>query len=187
MSHFDFAGAPPTRPASSTRRLAARIAVSVEAWPSMSAADQDRVRRLTIAPRQVEYAGSTANAVAACDDGDPKQVVGLALRVDGAIVGFVVVKRRDAAPDWATPGTAVLSALRVDVQHQGRGIGSAALPAIAAWVRGHWKSATSLALTVDEENVAAIRAYAKAGWCEIGERVEGRIGWVRTMARGVRD
>ncbi len=167
--------------------LSSPAAVSVEAWQLLAPADQERVRRLAIAPRQVEYAGSTANAVAACDDGDPKQVVGLALRVDGAIVGFVVVKRRDAAPDWAGPGTAVISALRVDVAHQGRGIGSASLAAIAGWVRQHWTSATSIALTVDEENVAAIRAYAKAGWSAVGERFEGRIGWVRTMSRAVHD
>ena len=166
--------------------LTSRIAVSIDAWPAMSRADQDRIRRLAIAPRQVEFAGSTANAVAACDDGDPKQVVGLALRVDGAIVGFVVVKRRDAAPDWASRETAVLSGLRIDAEHQGRGIGSAALPAIADWVREHWTSSTALALTVDEENVAAIRAYAKAGWSEVGERFEGRIGGVLTMSRAVR-
>jgi RimJ/RimL family protein N-acetyltransferase len=166
--------------------LSTPIAVSVQPWPSLSATEQDRVRSLALAPRQVEYAGSTANAVAACDDGDPAQVVGLALRVDGEIVGFVVVKRHDAAPAWATRETAVISGLRVDIAHQGRGIGTAALPAIADWVGDHWTSATALALTVDEENVAAIRAYAKAGWTGLGDRFEGRIGWVRTMSRALR-
>ena len=163
------------------------ISVSVEPWATLSPADRAAVRGLTIAPRQIEYAGTTASSIAACEDGDPSRIVGLALRVDVAIVGFVVMKRGDAAPDWAAPDAAVVSGLRVDAGQQGKGIGTAAMRAIADWVRRNWRKASSVALTVDEENIAAIRAYAHAGWVDHGQRFDGRIGPVRRMSLPLHD
>lgn len=174
---------PPACAAAPSRTVSQRVAISIAPWTTLSSADRDAVRGLVVSPRQVDYAGSTQSSVSACEDGDPALIVGLALRVDGAIVGFVVLKRGAAAPDWALPGTVVVSGLRIDASQQGKGIGSAVLPAVAAWIRTWWPDTTGIALTVDEENVAAIRAYANAGWVDHGERHDGRIGPVRRMSR----
>ena len=99
----------------------------------------------------------------ACEAGDPAQVAGLAIRVAHAIVGWVVLKRGASAPDWVDDGTAVVSGLRIDGRHQGRGIGSAALAEPARRVERHWPEASRLVLRVDEGNGAGIRAYEKAG------------------------
>ena len=149
---------------------------------ALSDAERDAVLDLRISADQLEFAGAIAKSVAACEAGDPAQVAGLAIRVAHAIVGWVVLKRGASAPDWVDDGAVVVSGLRIDGRHQGRGIGSAALAELARWVERHWPESSRLVLRVDEGNGAGIRAYEKAGWVETGERRIGRVGLERTMA-----
>ena len=149
---------------------------------ALSDAERDAVLGLEIGVDQVEFAGAIDKSVAACEAGDPTLVAGLAIRLERAIVGWVVLKRGASAPDWVDDRAVVLSGLRIDARHQGRGIGSAALAELARWVQWHWPESSRLVLRVDEGNGAGIRAYEKAGWIEIGERRVGRVGLERTMA-----
>ena len=151
-------------------------------WRALAPAERDAVRRLEISAEQQEFAGDVGRSVAACEAADPAEVAGLAVRVDGAIVGWVVLKRGGSAPDWGGADAAVVSGLRVDARHQGRGIGGAALAEMAGWVARHWPQAARLVLRVDDGNTAGIRAYEKAGWTETGERRVGRVGIERTMS-----
>lgn len=96
-----------------------------------------------------------------------------------------VIKRGSSAPAWAGARAAAISAMRIDVSQQGKGLGSAALQALAAWLRRHWPESGELTLSVDEENQLARGAYAKAGFVDLGIREEGRIGWVRYMSKPV--
>ena len=132
--------------------------------------------------RAVEFAGNVGKSVAACEAANPAEVAGLAVRVDSGIVGWVVLKRGAAAPDWVGADAAVVSGLRIDARHQGRGLGGAALAALAEWVARHWPQTALLTLRVDDGNAAGIRAYEKAGWVETGERRVGRVGVERTMS-----
>ena len=156
-------------------------------WRSLGAADRDAVLNLTISAQQVEFAGTIERSVAACETGDAAQVAGLAIRADDAIVGWVLLKRAGAAPDWVEADAALVGGLRIDARHQGRGIGSLALAGLAGWVIAHWPQAARLVLRVDDDNVAGIRAYEKAGWREIGERRTGRVGIERTMSQPLRE
>jgi len=156
-------------------------------WHALSPSARDAVRALVIESRQVDFAGTIATAIRACEEGDRTNVRGLALLADTHVVGFVALKRGAAAPAWAAPDDAIVSGLRIDVSMQGRGIGTAALHALAAWVRENWPECARFALRVDDDNVAAIRAYAKAGWVEIGERRLGRVGLERTLALALRE
>jgi RimJ/RimL family protein N-acetyltransferase len=151
-------------------------------WHALEAAERDAVLALQISAPQTEFAGPVARSVAACEAGDRAEVAGLAIRVDGGIVGWVVLKRGASAPDWVPATAAVVGGLRVDVRHQGRGVGGAALGAMAGWVPRHWPQVSQLVLRVDDGNAAGIRAYEKAGWAETGERRIGRIGLERTMS-----
>jgi GNAT superfamily N-acetyltransferase len=159
-------------------------AVALVAWPDLAPGERDAVRRLEISPEQIGFAGTTSKSVAACEAGDPAEVAGLAIRTSasGDIVGWVLLKRAAAAPDWVGPDTAVVSGLRIDTRHQGRGIGATALAEMARWVLRHWPGTKTLALRVDDGNVAGIRAYDKAGWVETGDRRTGRVGIERTMS-----
>lgn len=156
--------------------------IEVVDWLALPTAERDAVLALQVSAAQVEFAGPVARSVAACEAGDRADVAGLAIKADGDVVGWVVLKRGAAAPDWVARDAAVVSGLRVDLRHQGRGIGAAALAAMAAWVCQHWPACARLMLRVDDGNVAGIRAYEKAGWSETGERRTGRVGVERTMS-----
>lgn len=152
-------------------------------WADLSAGEQAQVRALRISADQVEYAGTIERAIDKVVDGQGDELAGLAIRRGTEIVGFIVLARRSKAPDWAEREAAVVSAMRIGEQHQGRGFGAAALHALADWVRRHWPQVHALSLSVDEGNAAGIRAYQKAGFVDHRERVAGRIGWVRYMSR----
>ena len=156
--------------------------VTLVEWQALDAAGRDAASQLQIDAAQIEFAGTMARSIAACEAGDPAQVAGLVIRAGGEIVGWVLLKRDDAAPDWADDGAAVVSGLRIDLRHQGQGIGTTALAALPRWIACHWPTTTRLALRVDDGNEAGIRAYEKAGWVEVGERRLGRVGVERTMA-----
>jgi RimJ/RimL family protein N-acetyltransferase len=170
------AGAPPM----------AAMQVEFADWGTLAPAEREAVARLQISVDQVEFAGPVARSVAACEAGDPAKVAGLAIRADGRIVGWVLLKRGASAPDWVPNDAAVVSGLRIDLREQGRGIGALALAELAGWVARRWPRAARLVLRVDEGNVAGIRAYEKAGWREVGERRVGRVGVERTMTLPLR-
>ena len=151
-------------------------------WGALTAAERDAVLGLEISAEQREFAGDVGKSVAACEAANPAEVAGLAVRIGDGIVGWVVLKRGNAAPDWVAADAVVVSGLRIDARHQGRGLGGAALAALAEWVARQWPQAALLTLRVDDGNAAAIRAYEKAGWVEAGERHVGRVGVERTMS-----
>ena len=159
----------------------APVRVELVDWHVLTTAEREDVAGLEISAEQLEFAGSMAKSIAACEAGDPAEVAGLAIRVGDEIVGWVLLKRGSSAPDWVGAEAAVVSGLRVDRRQQGRGIGPSALSAMAQWVARHWPPAARLTLRVDDGNVAGIRAYEKAGWREVGERRIGRVGVERTL------
>jgi RimJ/RimL family protein N-acetyltransferase len=157
--------------------------IALAAWGSLSPEQRAAVRGLQVSALQVEYAGTIEAAVAQCEAGPDGDLVGVAVLAEAAAVGFLVLKRGAKAPGWASPGAAVVSALRIAQTSQGRGYGTQALRALPGWVALHWPDIETITLSVDEENHAARVSYAKAGWVDHGVRVEGRIGWVRYMSR----
>ena len=150
-------------------------------WPRLSPAQQAGVRGLAISDEQVEYAGAGDRQLAAVQAESGTDLVGLAIVQGEQAVGFLVLKRRSRAPAWADPEDAVVSGMRIDQRVQGSGIGSSALALLPAWLRQHWPGCPAITLTVDEENLRGLKAYARAGFVDLGEREAGRIGWVRRM------
>jgi len=169
----------PPRPAAPNR---SGLELALVAWPDLPPGERGAVAALEISAEQVEYAGTMARSIAACEGADPNEVAGLAIRAGGDVVGWVVLKRGASAPDWVEAGAVVVSGLRIDRRHQGRGIGAAALGAMAHWVARTWPQSVRMVLRVDDSNAAGIRAYEKAGWVECAERRVGRVGLERTMS-----
>ena len=156
--------------------------VTLTPWQDLAPADRDAVAALEISVAQVEFAGTMARSIAACESADPAEVAGLAIRADGPVVGWVVLKRGASAPGWVEAGAVVVSGLRIARRHQGQGIGAVALAEMARWVVHAWPQSSLLMLRVDDGNTAGIRAYEKAGWVEVGARIDGRVGVERTMS-----
>jgi GNAT superfamily N-acetyltransferase len=156
--------------------------VALAAWQDLTPAARDAVAALEISAEQVEFAGTLARSIAACEGANPDEIAGLAIHADSEVVGWVLLKRGAAAPDWVEAGTVVVSGLRIDRRQQGCGIGALALAEMARWVGRTWPQSALLVLRVDDGNAAGIRAYEKAGWVESGERRVGRVGVERTMS-----
>ena len=154
-------------------------------WQDLPPHEQDNVLLLSVNPQQVEFAGTVERAIAACEADIEDDVAGLAIRASGGIVGFLVLKRRSKAPEWSGSLAATVCSMRIDQDHQGRGIGSAALQALPKWVTSNWPETSLLMLSVDAENTAGIRAYTNAGFQDHGMQVQGRIGWVRYMSKPI--
>ncbi|GIL05789.1 MAG: hypothetical protein BroJett031_23090 [Betaproteobacteria bacterium] len=155
--------------------------IHLVAWAELSEQAKAEVRSLRVSERQVEYAGSIESSLAQCE-GSTNELVGLAIVYGQAVVGFLLLKCGSKAPQWSSPHSVVISALRIGEQYQGRGYGRQALLALPRWVEQYWPAMRTVSLSVDEENEAAIRSYLRAGWKDQGVRVQGRIGWVRYMS-----
>jgi RimJ/RimL family protein N-acetyltransferase len=165
-----------SRPATPSR-------TSLRTWEQLSSEQRLQTGALSITQAQIEYAGSVAKQLEGIAAESGTDGVGLAILDQEVVVGFLALKRRTKAPDWATPGAAVISGMRIDQSVQGRRLGTSALLELPAWVRHHWPECTELALSVDEDNAQAIRAYSNAGFADLGQRAQGRIGWVRYMSK----
>lgn len=162
-----------------------RSAVFLTRWQDLKPVDQAAVLRLNVTEQQTEFAGTVERAVASLEGDEENNIEGLAICTDEEVVGFLVLKRRSKLPEWASPSAAVVSAMRIDQGHQGKGLGSSSLLALTEWVAINWPESSSLTLSVDEENILGMKAYAKAGFQDHGVRVQGRIGWVRYMSKSV--
>lgn len=161
--------------------------VSLKRWQALSEAEQTAVLDLNVTEQQVEFAGTVSRSVQACVEDQINEIAGLAVIHEDRVVGFFLLKRGASAPVWGGPKAAVVSAMRIDVSQQGKGMGSAALKLLPSWVAEHWPGSVELTLSVDEKNHSARRAYTSAGFVDLGKREEGRIGWVRYMSKAIPD
>lgn len=159
--------------------------LQLQRWQSLTSEQREHVLALHISPEQIEFAGTTAQAVSVCEDASTDEVAGLAILESETPIGFVLLSRGARLPDWAPAGAAALRAMRIDSREQGKGHGRASLALVAAWVSEHWVSCSKLALCVDDQNLAARRAYDVAGFTEYAEPRAGRIGLVRYLLRSL--
>lgn len=153
----------------------------LKTWQQLSSAKQAQVRAIRIGAEQIEFAGCGAKQLEAVENHTSGQLVGLAILDGQTAVGFLVLKHGSTLPPWAPVGAALISGMRIDSAQQGRGLGSAALVLLRAWIKRNWQDCDELLLTVDEENHGGRKAYQRAGFEEIGKPEPGRIGLVRTM------
>ncbi|MEH3078568.1 MAG: GNAT family N-acetyltransferase [Quadrisphaera sp.] len=113
---------------------------------------------------------------------------------DERVVGAGVLHAGAAAPDQDAelaqlltvagedPVTAVLlRSFVIGEQHQGRGLGTAAARAAVALAPATTPAARLVVLTVNERNHAGLRAYAKAGFADVGRYLGGHAGPQRAM------
>ena len=159
--------------------------INLISWQDLTPSERVTVHNFQVTQTQVDYAGPVSRAIAAVEANQSGEVMGIALQFDEAIVGFVVLKCGSMAPTWASQETIFISALRIDHQYQGRGLGTMALQAIPNWIKCRWHGYNNIKLSVDEDNVSGIRAYEKACFKDEGIREAGRIGWVRYMSRSI--
>lgn len=155
--------------------------IELSSWSSLPETLRSQVRTLSIPTEQVEFAGTIESAIALAENKPASEIAGIAILSESTAVGFLLVKRAGEAPDWVPSDAAIVTALRVGAQYQGNQIGTRAIRLLPSWIAAHWPATANLVLAVDESNHAAIRAYTKAGWVDLGQRVKGRFDWERRM------
>ncbi len=155
--------------------------MKLAAWSRLTEQERQDVQSLQIADSQIDYAGTTDSAVALAVASDGEDLVGLAIFDDSNVVGFLLLKRSSAAPDWVPDNAAAVSSLRIDLAHQSKGLGRRALQHLPQWVHHNWPKVEQLVLSVDADNHAGIHAYTAAGWEDNGQRFNGRVGLERRM------
>ncbi|PPC75222.1 hypothetical protein C4K68_21530 [Pokkaliibacter plantistimulans] len=159
--------------------------VLLKHWQSLSPIEQAAVLNLNVTVQQIEFAGTVERSVQTCQEDQVNEVAGLAIMQENSVAGFLLLRRGSSAPLWAGSGVVAISAMRIDLSQQGKGLGSAALRAVPDWLVAHWPESKEIRLSVDEDNQLARNAYARAGFADLCIREEGRIGWVRYMSRPV--
>lgn len=160
--------------------MAARV--TLVDWQDLAADGRAAVAALEISQRQADYAGTVAKAIDDVDAACPRHLRGFAVVAAGAVVGFLILKRPPAAPDWAGADTVTLHALMIDRRFQGAGLGRAALAAAIDTARRIWPDARRLALSVDAGNTAALSLYRAVGMRDSGPVHRGRIGLEHRLA-----
>jgi RimJ/RimL family protein N-acetyltransferase len=129
----------------------------------------DAVLRLRVSPEQSAYVGDIAFNLA--DAQRDARSDAMAIQVGATVIGFY---RLDYAPtivarkslDDASVG---LRAFFIDLDWQGRGLGTRAVAACCDDLKRRHPERHLLALNVNCRNVAAINAYRKAGFVDTGE------------------
>lgn len=131
------------------------------------------VRRLQVAPEQLQFVGDTAYNLeqTRLDPNSEAMAVLAGERVVGFYrLDFSVAAIAGRALDEPSVG---LRAYVIDQREQGRGYGSAAMRACVEDLRLRYPERRLLALTVNVRNRAAIAAYLKAGFHDTGELYHG--------------
>jgi len=115
---------------------------------------------LRVRPAQDAFVAPVASYLVMCDDPESPWRP-LAVEHDGAVVGFVMT-----AVD-PTDNSLCIGGLIIDVRHQGRGTGAAAVRMLVEGARtaGH----DLVALAYAPENAVARAIYARLGFVETGE------------------
>jgi RimJ/RimL family protein N-acetyltransferase len=99
----------------------------------------------------------------------------MAIVLDGQVIGFYCIetRARTVAPIEFGAITLGLRGFFIDARWQGRGLGRQALRALLADLAARHPAAQVLALTVSDDNAAALALYRGAGFSDSGERYHG--------------
>jgi RimJ/RimL family protein N-acetyltransferase len=129
---------------------------------------RQRVLRLAPRPEQQRFSGRASDTLSLAANPRRRAVVGL--DDGGEPVAFMILDTGASMVAVHRPGTVGVRGFYVDARHQGRGFGTAVLLALPGYVREHYPDADRIALTVNEANPSAQRAYFRAGFVDTGER-----------------
>lgn len=154
-------------------------------YEKLTGIQRQQLEQLEILPEQLPFSGDiycALNTLLVRPSGD---IAGFILLVDGEPKGFFMLKRRSCLPHWAAQDSATLHALQVDRQVQGQGLGRIFLQGLPEAARTTWPDIRQIMLSVDADNLAAMKLYLGLGWVDTGEAYEGRIGFERRLVLGL--
>lgn len=137
----------------------------------VDASNRARCEALEVHPDQRRFVSAVSEYLAGCEAGPWRP---LAIESGGGVVGFAMW-----APD-PLDGSCTIGGLLIDRAHQGRGVGRAAVLALAEHLEER-SECSILAVTYHPENLPARRLYAAVGFQETGELLEGEVVATRSV------
>lgn len=130
----------------------------------------EAVRQVTLADEQVTFAGTADEFLS----NDSETVHLHVIKVSGDVVGFFKLDMAYSANYTFCPEGAIgLRAFAIDVNQQGKGIGTDAVKALFLYIKENYPACDWLYLTVNCKNLGAYRCYQKGGFEDIGEKYLG--------------
>ncbi|WP_083100760.1 GNAT family N-acetyltransferase [Pseudophaeobacter leonis] len=136
----------------------------------------DLVRHIAVQPDQILFSGTVAQAFQTKEDG----VDFHAILINETAIGFFKI---DRCYGIAKDNELGLRGFMIDQRHQGKGHATSALRALPDYLRPPYPDQTSLLLTVDIQNVAAIACYRKSGFLNTGQLYFGGFSGPQQVMR----
>ncbi|WP_299023946.1 GNAT family protein [uncultured Sulfitobacter sp.] len=141
--------------------------------------DLASVAHITVAPEQVMFSGTVAEAFETAEQG----VDFHAIVESGHAVGFFKIDTTySQSYPFASDGSLGLRGFMIDLDQQGRGIATRAVALLPEYLAGHY-DAPALYLTINMSNPAAIRCYRAGGFSDTGEVWERGIAGPQHVMR----
>lgn len=127
--------------------------------------DFDLVSRVQVHPDQIRFSGTVAQAFEEQEDGVDFHAI---LNNDKAVGFFKIDRLYHNTYDFARNDELGLRAFMIDATMQGRGIATAAVVALPAYLATRYPDRNAVVLTVNLQNPAAIRCYLNGGFTDTG-------------------
>lgn len=123
----------------------------------------DLVRHIQVEPDQIRFSGTVAQAFDEQEEG----VDFHAILDNNYVVGFFKIDRLyHDTYDFARKDELGLRGFMIDRNAQGRGIATAAVTALPAYLAAQYPDRRAVVLTVNLQNPGAIRCYLKGGFTD---------------------
>lgn len=137
-------------------------------------ADVTAVQNITLADEQNKFA-STAEAF--LKDGSETMQLHI-IKCDAAVVGFFKIDIAYASKhEFCPDGGIGLRTFAIDLNHQGKGLGSRAVKALFPYLSANYDAYDAIYLTVNCKNPGAKKCYLKGGFVDTGKQYYGgKIG-----------
>ncbi|PKH06042.1 GNAT family N-acetyltransferase [Moritella sp. Urea-trap-13] len=141
--------------------------VTIEKLTNLSA---EAVLKVTLAEEQVKFAGTAADFLADGSDTIHLHVI----KFDDDVVGFFKIDvMYSLSNELGIENCIGLRAFAIDVNQQGKGLGSASVKALFPYLKQNYSSYGSIYLTVNCKNPGARICYQKGGFEDSGEKYLG--------------
>jgi len=123
----------------------------------------EKVKTVKISEEQIKFAGTPTAFLK-----DGSETVHLHVVVNnGDVVGFFKIDTGYAENySFCEPDSLGLRAFVIDSRQQGKGLGTKAMLALNPYLQSNYSDYTSIYLTVNCKNPAAVRVYEKAGFVD---------------------
>ena len=138
---------------------------------------------LLVAPEQLEFTGTVADALAGIDDGRHPHGIWF----DRSLVGFFIVDTQFHREfDFCGAGSLGIRTFLIDRQRQGQGLGKAAVKALGPYLAEAYPASAAAWLTVNCRNLAAYRCYEQGGFTDTGDLYLGGAAGPQHVMRQTR-